>query len=159
MIITKDAVVVIDYAIKDTEGTLLEDSDDGPMSFIQGTGVLVPGLEQALEGKQAGERLQATLTPEEAFGIRDEELVLEVGMDDFQDPEEVVVGLNFQAEINNEIRFCTVESIKGDTVVIDANHPFADKTLNFDITVKDVREATQEELDHGHVHGEHGHHH
>ncbi|MDT8299816.1 MAG: FKBP-type peptidyl-prolyl cis-trans isomerase, partial [Spirochaetaceae bacterium] len=111
MIIAKDAVVIIDYAIKDTEGTLLEDSDDGPMSFIQGTGVLVPGLEQALEGKKAGDRLQATLTPEEAFGTRDEELVLEVGLDDFQDPEEVVVGLNFQAEINNEIRFCTVESI------------------------------------------------
>lgn len=158
MTITKNAVVTIDYAVKDAEGELLESSEDEDLTFIHGMGVLVPGLENAMEGKESGFELKTTLGPEEAFGTRDEELVLEVSKDDFENPDDVKVGLAFQAEIGEDIRFCTVIKMDGDSVVIDANHPFADKTLQFEIKVKDVREASKEELEHGHVHGPEGHH-
>ena len=159
MTISKNTVVTIDYAVKDAEGKLLESSEDEPLAFIHGMGVLVPGLETAMEGKKKGFELNTTLGPDEAFGRRDEQLVLEVGKDDFEDPDDVVVGLTFQAEIGEDIRFCTVTEVEGDRVVVDANHPFADLTLQFELKVKDVREASREELDHGHVHGPGGHHH
>jgi len=159
MTITKDAVVTIDYSIRDSEGKTLESADGELLSFIQGTQALAPGLEKALEGKENGHRMEITLPPEEAFGNRDEELVKEVSLEDFEDSSEISPGLVFHADLDGEVRFYTVVSVEGDTVIIDGNHPFADKTLTFDITVTEVREATAEELDHGHVHGEHGHHH
>ena len=160
MTISKDSVVTIDYRVKDAvDGTLLESSEDEPLSFIHGMGVLVPGLESEMEGKEAGFELNTTLAPEDAFGKRDEKLVLEVGKDDFENPDDVEVGLAFQAEIGEDIRFCTVVAVEGDKVVIDANHPFADKTLSFEVKVTDVRKASKEELEHGHVHGPGGHQH
>jgi len=159
MKISKNAVVTIDYAIRDVQGSLLEDSSDEPLSYIQGTGVLAPGLEDILEGKEAGFELNETLEPEKAFGSRDEELVRTVNLQDFQDPEQVSEGLVFHAELDGVMRFYTVKDVGEESVVIDGNHPFAGETLNFEISVKNVRDATPEELDHGHVHGEGGHHH
>ena len=159
MTITKDAVVTIDYSIKDSNGELLESADGELLSFIQGSQTLAPGLEKALEGKKKGDQLEVTLPPEEAFGVREEDLVREVSLEDFEDKEDVREGLVFHADLDGEVRFYTVKSVDGDTVIIDGNHPFADKTLTFNITVTEVREASEEELEHGHVHGEHGHHH
>ena len=159
MIIAKNAVVAIDYAIKDTEGNLLERSDDEPLNFIQGQGDLAPGLEKALEGLEAGAEISVALDPADAFGDRDETLVRTVAVDEFETPEEISEGLVFHAEFDGELRFCTVTSVNGEDVVIDGNHPFAGRRLVFEITVKNVRDATDEELDHGHVHDEHGHHH
>jgi len=159
MTISRDTVVTIDYAIKDSEGKVIESADGELLSYIQGSGTLAPGLEKALEGKENGQQMEVTLPPEEAFGVRDEELVREVSLNDFEESSGVSPGLVFHADLDGEERFYTVVSVEGDTVVIDGNHPFADKTLTFDVTVTEVREASQEELDHGHVHGEHGHHH
>lgn len=159
MKITENAVVTIDYSIKDKDGQLLESADGELLSYIQGSGTLAPGLEKALEGKEADHHLELTLKPEEAFGTRDEELVHEVDLDEFDDSEEVAEGLVFHADLDGVIRFYTVLSVNDKKVVIDGNHPFADRTLIFDVTVKEVREATEEELEHGHAHGEHGHNH
>ncbi|RKX74620.1 MAG: peptidylprolyl isomerase [Spirochaetes bacterium] len=159
MTIIKDAVVTIDYTIKDSEGKIIESADGELLSYIHGTQTLAPGLEKALEGKDNGHRMELTLAPEEAFGVRDEELIREVSLEDFEDSEEVSPGLVFHADLDGEVRFYTVLSVEGDSVAIDGNHPFADKTLTFDVTVTEVREASEEELEHGHVHGEHGHHH
>ncbi len=158
MTISKNCVVSIDYVVKDADGTLLESSEGDDLSFIHGMGVLVPGLEEDMEGKETGFEIKKTLGPDEAFGRRDEALVLEVSKEEFENPEDVEVGLAFQAEIGDDIRFCTVIQIEGDKVVVDANHPFADKTLQFEVKVKTVREASEEELEHGHVHGTEGHH-
>ena len=159
MTISKDAVVTIDYDIRDEEGKLLESADGELMSYIQGSGALAPGLEKALEGKELGHQMEVTLAPEVGFGTRDDELIREMDLEDFEDSEEVSPGLVFHADLDGELRFYTVMSVEDDTVVIDGNHPFAGKTLIFDVTVKEVRYATEEELEHGHVHGEHGHHH
>ncbi len=156
MTINSSSVVTIDYTVKDSSGTVLEDSGSEPLSYIHGMGVLAPGLEKALEGKETGFELDITLSPDEAFGRRDEKLVLTVKKDDFENPEDVEEGLTFQAEIGDEVRYCTVQSINDNDVIIDANHPLADQTLNFQIAVKDVREATREELEHGHVHSDSG---
>ncbi len=159
MNIIKDAVVTIDYTIRDSEGELIESADGELLSYIHGSQTLAPGLEKALEGKENGHQMELTLPPEEAFGVRDEELIKEVSLEDFEDSTEVSPGLVFHADLDGEVRFYTVISVEGDTVVIDGNHPFADKTLSFNVTVTEVREASEEELEHGHVHGEHGHHH
>ncbi len=159
MTIIKDSVVTIDYSIKDSEGKLLESADGELLSYIHGSGTLAPGLEKALSGKENGHQMEVTVVPEEGFGIRDEELLREVSLDDFEETEEVSPGLVFHADLDGEVRFYTVISVEDDSVIIDGNHPFADKILTFDVTVKEVREATEEELEHGHVHGEHGHHH
>ena len=159
MNIDKNSVVTIDYAVLDEDGGLLESSENEPLTYIHGMGVLAPGLEKAMMGAGEGTDLDMTLQPEDAFGRRDEQLVLEVGLDDFENPDDVETGMNFQAEIGEEIRFCTVKSIEDGRVVVDANHPFADRVLRFRVTVKAIREATEEELDHGHVHDAHGHHH
>lgn len=159
MTISNNAVVTIDYEIKDSEGKLLESADGELMSYIQGSGSLAPGLEKALEGKETGHQMELTLAPEEGFGTRDDELIREMDLEDFEDSEEISPGLVFRADLDGEVSFYTVISVNDDTVVIDGNHPFAGQTLTFNITVKEVREATEEELEHGHMHGEHGHHH
>ena len=159
MIIENNRVVSIDYTIRNPEGELLEESDEGPMNYLQGSGALAPGLEKELLGKKAGDTVNITLNPDDAFGSRDDELMSEVSLQDFDDPSEVKEGLVFHAEMDGEMRFYTVISVKGDTVTIDGNHPFAGHTLNFSVSVRDVREASSEELEHGHVHDEEGHHH
>lgn len=159
MTISKDSVVTIDYEIKDAGGTVLETADGELLSYIQGSGTLAPGLEKALLEKDTGHKMELTLPPEESFGTRDENLIIEVDLKDFDDTEEVTSGLVFHADLDGEVRFYTVLSVDGDTVVVDGNHPFAGKTLIFNVTVTEVRKATEEELEHGHVHGEHGHHH
>ncbi len=159
MTISNNAVVTIDYEIKDSEGTLLESADGELISYIQGSGSLAPGLEKALDGKETGHQMELTLAPEEGFGTRDDELIREVDLEDFEDSEDISPGLVFQADLDGEVRFYTVISVNDDTAVIDGNHPFAGQKLIFNVTVKEVRDASEEELEHGHVHWEHGHHH
>ena len=162
MIIAKDSVVTVDYSITDSDGTLLEVSGDEPLKFIQGSGALVPGLEKELEGKSTDQELSVTLKPEEAFGTRTDELIREVYKSDFESPEDIKEGMVFHADLDGDgmVRFYTITSIGDEMVTIDGNHPFADKTLTFKLKVLDVREATKEELAHGHVHdaGDHHHH-
>lgn len=153
MTVSKDRVVSIDYTLKDSTGNLIDSSDGGdPLTYLHGNGNIIPGLERNLEGKQAGDKLSCVIEAGDAYGERDDSLVFKVKKDDF-DGAEVEVGMQFEAHGEDGAQIVTVVSVEGDEVTIDANHPLAGEKLHFDVKVTEVREATAEELEHGHVHG------
>jgi FKBP-type peptidyl-prolyl cis-trans isomerase SlyD len=158
--IAADRVVTIHYTLKDDQGAVLDSSAGGePLAYIQGHGNLVLGLEKALEGKQAGAALQVTVPPAEGYGTRDESLIQRVPKRSLQGAGAIKKGMQFQARTEDGMRLFTVTAVIGDMVALDGNHPLADQNLHFDVQIVGVREATQEELEHGHVHGAGGHHH
>lgn len=154
MKIAKDSVVSIHYTLKDGSGAVLDSSSGAePLAYLHGNGNLVPGLEAALEGKGKGAKLDVTVAPAEGYGPRDEKLVQKVPKRMFEGG--VDVGQRFHAGPS----VVTVTHIQGDMVTVDANHPLAGQDLHFSVEVMDVRAASEEELEHGHVHGAGGHHH
>jgi FKBP-type peptidyl-prolyl cis-trans isomerase SlyD len=158
--ITADRVVLIHYTLKDDKGAVVDSSAGGePLAYIQGHGNLVPGLEKALEGKEEGNTLAVSVSPAEGYGIRDEALIQRIPKRSLQGSGEIKKGMQFQARTEDGMRLFTVVAVVGDMVTLDGNHPLADQTLNFDVEIVTVREATSEELEHGHVHGAGGHHH
>jgi len=158
--IAADSVVLIHYTLKDDNGAVLDSSSGGePLAYIQGHGNLVAGLEKALEGKQGGNTLAVTVAPAEGYGTRDEKLVQRVPKRALQGSGEIRKGMQFQGRTDDGMRLFTVTAVVGDMVSLDGNHPLADQTLYFDVEVVSVRAATEEELEHGHVHGAGGHHH
>ena len=158
MEIIKGKVVSMHYALRDEAGEILDSSEgQAPLDYLHGHGNIIAGLEKALEGKEAGDKLNAVIPPEEGYGIRDESLVKTVPLSNFQNPNTVEVGAQFQAETSQGPRLATVTQVDDQNVTVDLNHPLADQTLNFDIDIVAVRDATEEELAHGHVHGPEGH--
>ncbi|WP_319478686.1 peptidylprolyl isomerase [Marispirochaeta aestuarii] len=159
MKIAQDTVVFIDYILNDGDGNLLEKSDrEENFAYLHGYGQLPAKLEEALEGKEAGARVQVSLSPEEGFGDRDEKQIISVPRDRFPEDEEIVNGLQVEAETDQGHQVFTIIDIQDNTVTLDGNHPYAGVDLDFDVTVAQVRAATEEELDHGHVHtGDHHH--
>ncbi|MDX2020710.1 MAG: peptidylprolyl isomerase [Deltaproteobacteria bacterium] len=152
-------VVTLEYTLTDEGGDVLDTSKGGePLVYLHGSGNIIPGLESALAGKGEGESLKVTVSPEDAYGDRDEDLMQTVPKSHFGD-EELEVGMQFQARGPEGPVLLTIVRVLADTVTLDANHPLAGKTLSFDVTVLSVRDATLEELTHGHVHGPGGHHH
>lgn len=153
MLIEKNKVVEIDYTLKDEKGQVIDTSQGRePLSYIQGIGNLIPGVENAIAGKGSGEQVEVTVPPETGYGVRDESLVLSLGRDKFTEVEDLKEGLRFRMDTEDGPAVFTVTNIEEDTVHVDGNHPLAGMTLHFDITVQSVREATAEELEHGHVH-------
>lgn len=160
MKIAKNTVVSIDYTLKDDEGSVIDTSDGrGPLSFIQGIGNIIPGLEKKLEDKQVGDSFQVSISPEEGYGERDETLRQIIPSSAFQGISSLEVGMQFQMQTNQGVQIASIVDIEGDNVTIDSNHPLAGLNLNFAVTVTDVRQATEEELNHGHVHQPGCHHH
>ena len=158
MQIAKHKVVTIDYTLTDDEGTVLDSSKGGELlAYIQGIGNLIPGLETALEGKSSGDTLAVSIPPAEAYGERDEALMQVVACDMFNDADDLEVGVRFRAQLEGGAHVFTVVGMDGDQVTIDGNRPLAGMRLNFDVAVVGVREATEEELSHGHAHGPEGH--
>jgi len=158
--ITADRVVTIHYTLKDDKGEVIDSSSGGePLAYIQGHGNLVAGLEKALEGKQDGNAIAVVVPPSEGYGERNESLIQRVPKRALQGSGEIKKGMQFQARTEDGMRLFTVTAVMGDMVTLDGNHPLADQTLHFDVEVVSVREATAEELEHGHVHGAGGHHH
>lgn len=156
MEIENQRVVLIHYTLKNDQGEVLDSSAGGePLAYLHGMGNIVPGLEKALTGKKAGDKLNAKVAPEEGYGLRDEKLIQQVPRRSFQGVRELKPGMRF----NSQGGPVTVTRVMGDMVTIDGNHALAGETLNFEIEVTQVREATGEELAHGHVHGPGGHHH
>jgi FKBP-type peptidyl-prolyl cis-trans isomerase SlyD len=159
MQIAKNTVVMLDYELFDADGNLIERTD-APIEYLHGgyDGIF-PLVETALDGKSAGDNCRVKLAPEDAFGEYDAELVHVEPRDKF--PENVAVGMQFEGEgeHSGETLIYTVTDIADDKVVVDGNHPLAGQTLDFSCTVSAVRAASDEELAHQHVHGEHGHHH
>ncbi|MFP4364244.1 MAG: peptidylprolyl isomerase [Spirochaetia bacterium] len=155
MQIAKDCVVKIEYTVKDENGQVIDTSEGRkPLAYLHGNNNLIPGLEAELEGKEEGVKLEATVPPEKAYGEYNDQMIFAVPKDNFQGVDTVEPGMQFQAQLENEMRILTVKSIEGDQVTVDGNHPLAGKELHFDVEVKDVREATDEELEHGHAHQE-----
>ncbi|MFP3959931.1 MAG: peptidylprolyl isomerase [Spirochaetaceae bacterium] len=154
MNVKTDAVVTIAYTLKDETGEVLDSSEDhGDLSYIHGHDNIVPGLEEALDGKNPGESVSATVPPEKGYGERDEELLFQVPRTKMPEDAELEVGMQFEAQTSEgDRRVVTLAEVGESDVTLDANHPLAGRTLHFDVTVNEVREASQEELDHGHVH-------
>jgi len=157
--IAQHTVASFTYRLTDDSGALIDGSEGEPLVYIHGTHSIIPGLEQALEGKRSGDALQVRLPPELAYGERDEDLVQEVSRDELPAEAEIEVGAQFHAESEEGQHILTVVGVDGDSVRLDANHPLAGKTLHFEVQVVSVRAATPEELKHGHAHGPGGHHH
>jgi FKBP-type peptidyl-prolyl cis-trans isomerase SlyD len=159
MQIAKNSVVTIRYELTDAEGNQLEKGDP-MMSYVHGgyDGVF-PMVEEALHGKTVGDAVNVRMEPDDAFGEYDENLMRVEPRDMF--PANVAVGMQFEGgaegEDDEDYILYTVTDIADDKVIVDGNHPLAGMTLNFKCTVTEVRQATEEELHHGHVHGEHGH--
>jgi len=158
MQIGKEKAVTVEYTLKDADGQVLDTSEGrAPLTYLHGVGALVPGLEKALEGKGEGDAIDVTLTPDEGYGSRDESLIRNVPVRKLREPEPAV-GQRVPANIDGSPRLVLVMALRGDYATVDANHPLAGKTLHFAVKVVGVREATGEELAHGHVHGPGGHH-
>ena len=159
MQITKEKVVAIHYTLRDNAGTVIDSSSGkDPLYYLQGFGNLIPGMEEGLEGKVKGDKFEIKVSPEKGYCVRDENQVQEVPMAAFGG-NPVKEGMQFQAGGQGGGFIVTVTKIEGDTVTVDANHPLAGVELNFDVEVMEVRDASAEEIAHGHVHGPGGHQH
>lgn len=157
MQIENDKVATLHYTLKDNEGNIIDQSEDGSFVYLHGAFNIIPGLETALTGKKAGEELSVKVTPEDAYGVRSDEHIQEVPKGMFEEGADIQVGMQFHAQgPNGEMLVVTVAEVKDDIVVIDGNHPLAGVELNFDVKIIEVREATAEELEHGHVHSPDG---
>jgi len=153
------SVVSIEYTLKDDAGEVLDKSEGrAPLTYLHGVGNLVPGLEKALDGKAVGDTVEATVTPADGYGDRNEKLVRRIPLRKIQDPRPEV-GKRYRAQLDDGLGIVLVTAVSGDYASVDANHPLAGMTLHFTVKVVEVREATAEELSHGHVHGKGGHHH
>jgi FKBP-type peptidyl-prolyl cis-trans isomerase SlyD len=149
------------YLLKDAEGVELESTRNGePHSVLYGRRQILPALETALAGKEAGETLTVTLPPDKAYGVRDDEARARVPIKHLQNrPARLQPGMMVQVNTREGIRNATVIKVGRFNVDVDTNHPYAGKTITFDVEVTDVRRATREEMAHGHAHGAGGHHH
>lgn len=155
MKIAENTVVTLEYKLYDAKTKeLLEDTQElGPYFYIQGFGQFLPKIEAALDGKSKGYKTQVEVAMEEAYGDYDEELVEELTKADFEDFDDIYEGMEFVVELQDGTELISViTEIDGDKVFTDSNHPFCGRDLLFEVEVADVREATFEELDHGHVH-------
>lgn len=160
MQISANKVVSIDYTLTNSEGAVIDSSEGrGPLAYLQGHGNIIPGLENALEGKSVGDSLNVTIEPKDGYGERDDTLTQAVPRQMFENADEIQVGMQFQTMTEQGPHIVTVISVDDENVTVDANHPLAGETLNFDVSVVEIREATAEELEHGHVHGPEGHDH
>lgn len=158
MKIEKNTAVTLQFKVSDTQGKPVEESKE-PMVYLHGGyGNTLPKIEEALQGQEAGYQVVLQLQPEDAFGLRDEGLLRSLPKKQF--PPGVKVGGQLEGHGDDgRVQIFNVMKIKGDTVLLDGNHPLAGKELRFTLKVTDVRLASEEEITHQHVHGEHGHQH
>lgn len=159
MQIAQNKVAIITYTLTDAKGEVLDQANEAhPFAFIAGIGNIIPGLDDALDGKVAGDALQVTIAPELAYGERRPELTQTLSLEMFEGVDKVEVGMQFHAQTNHGMSVVSVTAVEGDQVTIDGNHPLAGEVLNFDVKILEVRDATADELEHGHVHGAGGNH-
>lgn len=153
LLIGDNCVVSIHYTLKDDEGNVLDSSEGNePLNYLHGANNIIPGLEKALVGKCKGDSMQVTVAPEEGYGVKSDELVQTVPRAAFEGVEDIQPGMQFQAQGPQGVMMITVTEVNGDDITVDGNHPLAGKTLHFDVSIEEIRDATPEEMDHGHVH-------
>ena len=160
MKISDGKVVFIDYTLTDNDGELIDSSQGAePLGYVQGAGQIVAGLEAALEGRSVGDSFKVSIPPEQGYGLPDEDNIAVIPADQIEGVDELEVGTQLETVTDEGETTVIVTKIEGNEVTIDANHPLAGIALNFEVTVREVRDATEDEIAHGHVHGEGGHHH
>ncbi|MDQ6997300.1 MAG: peptidylprolyl isomerase [Mariprofundus sp.] len=153
MQIEKNKVVSIHYTLKNDAGTVIDSSEGAePLVYLHGSQNIIPGLEKALEGKVADDALQVSINPTEAYGEYNKALTQVVPSSMFQGVEKIEVGMEFQAQTEQGVEVIRIAAVDGDDVTIDGNHPLAGERLHFDVSVAEVRDASTDELEHGHVH-------
>lgn len=160
MKITANTVVSIDYTLTDDDGEIIDTSKgQAPLTYLHGHGQIVAGLERHLEGRESGDSLQADIAPADAYGEYDSGKVLRVPRGELPEDLTPEVGMRLLAEgPNGESVPLWVVEVSPSEVTLDGNHPLAGQTLHFAVDVREVRQATEEELEHGHVHGPGGEH-
>lgn len=155
MQITDQKVVFFDFTLKGDDGEVIDSSiDEEPVAYLHGVGEVVPGLEAAFEGKAEGDRFQVTVQPSEGFGERDEALCEVVLKEEFEEVDDLEVGMQFRVPTDDGESIVTVVEIGEETVSLDGNHDLCGMVLHFDVTVREVRDATENEMAHGHAHGD-----
>ena len=160
MNIEKNRVVSLHYTLRDEQGTVIDTSSGrGTLTYLHGKGNIIPGLEAALAGRVAGDKLEVTVAPDKGYGARDERLVQILPRTKFSGTGELTPGMQVRANGPQGARMMTIVRVDRDFVTVDGNHPLAGRTLHFSVEVEEVRKATHEEVSHGHVHGPGGHHH
>lgn len=153
MDIKNNAVVGIHYTLKNSNGDVLDSSEDrDPLYFLHGHGNIIPGLESALTGKSAGEAMEVTVEPEQGYGLRRDDLIQKSPRSAFEGVDSLEVGMQFQAQTETGPMLISVAEINGDEITVDANHELAGEQLHFSVNIDSVREATEQEVGHGHVH-------
>jgi FKBP-type peptidyl-prolyl cis-trans isomerase SlyD len=156
MHISQNKVASIHYTLTDNEGKILDSSAGRePLTYIHGTGNLIPGMEEGMEGKIKGDKFNLKVSPEKGYGVKSDKLLQQVPRSAFG-AQPIEMGMQFQT---NNGQVVTITKISLDSVTVDGNHPLAGVELNFAVEVLEVRNATSEEISHGHVHGPGGHHH
>ena len=159
-IISKNSVVTLDYQLKAENGEVIDSSaQTGPMIYIQGAEDILAGIEDAVNVLSVDDTTTAVVTPEDAYGEYDPEKVGAVPRSAFVGIDDLQVGMQVQEETEDGPLLITIREVNEEQVIIDSNHPLAGLTLNFELQVMAIRDATKEELDHGHVHSGHGHDH
>lgn len=161
MTIENKKVVTIEFTVKNADTNEMIESSVGaePLLYLHGYNNLVPGLEKALAGKAVGDKYDVVVSPEEGYGVRDESLLEQVPREMFQGVDDISVGMEFSADGPQGPVVVEVTAVDDKTVTVDANHPLASVPLAFSGEIKDIRDASEEEIEHGHVHGAGGHQH
>jgi FKBP-type peptidyl-prolyl cis-trans isomerase SlyD len=160
MKVEDNMIVSFDYRLTDDEGQEIDNSHGRePLAYLHGSGAIIPGLEKAMAGKAAGDSFEIRILPEDAYGERNDDLQQDVPREQFAAVEDLEEGMEFQVDTDDGPMVITVIDIADDVVTVDGNHDLAGVNLNFEVSVRDVREATAEEIEHGHAHGPGGHHH
>lgn len=159
MQVADNTAVSIHYTLTNDQGEVLDSSNGGDaLVYLHGSGNIISGLEAALLGKKVGDKFNVRIAPEDAYGVVTEDMVQVISKEMFEGIDQIEVGMQFHADVSYGSGVVTVVNIDGDNVTIDGNHPLAGEALTFDVEIIDIRPATKEELDHGHIHGAGCHH-
>lgn len=154
----KTRVITFHYILHDTEGNLIDSSEGkAPLSYLEGVGHIISGLEEEMKKMETGEKRKINVSAENAYGINDPDLIFDVPRSQFPPNEDLQIGMMFQTDEPDKV--FTITELQEESVIVDGNHPLAGVNLIFDVELTGIREATEEEISHGHVHGEGGHHH
>lgn len=154
MKIEKHSVATIHYTLTDNEGAVIDSSiGDEPLSYLSGTGNIIPGLDEALMGCEVGDQKKVTVDPAHGYGEHDENLVQKIPTEMFTGIDKVEVGMEFETQDpEGQNHFVMVTKVEDDGITVDGNHELAGVTLNFDVKIEAIREASETEIDHGHAH-------
>ncbi|PJZ55005.1 FKBP-type peptidyl-prolyl cis-trans isomerase [Leptospira adleri] len=154
----KTRVITFHYTLHDTEGNLIDSSEGkAPLSYLEGVGHIISGLEEEMKKMSTGDKKRINVEAENAYGLKDPDLIFDVPRSQFPPNEDLQVGMMFQTDEPDKV--FTITELQDESVIVDGNHPLAGINLVFDVELTEIREATDEEVSHGHVHGEGGHHH